>query len=169
MQMWKVLKRNSNYCVNEQGEVLSLRKNKVLSPKRNWDGYLRVQLWEHNSCEYVSIHRLVAEEFIPNPMNKPFVNHIDGNKSNNSVNNLEWCTQQENIQHAWDTGLSKTHLNSKLSKAVWQCDRLGDKIKMFPSTMEVERQLGINHVNVSYACKHNSFAHGYRWKYDENL
>lgn len=167
--MWKVLKQNTNYCVNERGEVLSLRKNKVLSPKRNWDGYLRVQLWEHNSCKYISIHRLVAEEFIPNPMNKPFVNHIDGDKTNNSVDNLEWCTQQENIRHAWDTGLSRTHLNSKLSKAVWQCDRSGNEIKMFPSTMEVERQLGINHSNVSYACKHNSIAHGYRWKYDENL
>lgn len=167
--MWRVLKRNNNYCVNERGEVLSLRKNKILSPKRNWDGYLRIQLWEHNHCKYISIHRLVAEEFIPNPTNKPFVNHIDGDKTNNSVDNLEWCTQQENIRHAWDTGLSRPHFNSKLSKAVWQCDSSGNKIKMFPSTMEVERQLGIKHSNISYACKHNSTCHGYRWKYDENL
>ena len=167
--MWRVLHRNENYCVNELGEVLSLRKNKLLSPKKNWDGYLRVQLWSNNSCEYVSIHRLVAEEFVPNPNSYNVVNHLDWDKSNNRADNLEWCTQQENIRHAWNTGLSKKQFNSKLSKAVWQCDAEGNQIRLFPSTMEVERELGIAHTNISYAIKHNSFARGYKWKYDKNL
>ena len=167
--MWKVLRRNENYCVNELGEVLSIRRKKVLSPKKNWDGYLRIQLWSNGSCEYVSIHRLVAEEFVPNPNGYDVVNHIDGDKSNNSADNLEWCTQQENIQHAWRNGLSKRRLNSKLSKAVWQCDSEGTLIRLFPSTMEVERELGIKHTNISYAVKHKSFAGGYKWKYDKNL
>jgi hypothetical protein len=63
------------------------------------------------------VHRLVALAFIPNPENKPSVNHKDGNKLNNNVDNLEWMTQQENVQHAWDTGLNESHRLS-ISKPV---------------------------------------------------
>lgn len=82
--------------------------------------------------------------------------------------NLEWVTQKENIKHAFDTGLSKPcPKNCKTSKKVGQYDSNGNLIKEFPSTMEVERMLGINHSNISYACKNNSTAHGFKWRYSE--
>lgn len=152
-----------NYGVSVDGWVCSFRKGKVLTPKKNWDGYLRVQLWHRNKCRFVSIHRLVAETYIPNPDNLPFVNHKDGNKGNNRVENLEWCTQRQNIQHAWRTGLSKGHLN-RLGKPVRQLTLEGGLVEVFPSQMEVERQLGISHVNVSRACRDKATAGGYRWE-----
>lgn len=159
---------NKNYAVDREGNVYSLRKNKRLTPKKNWDGYLRIQLWDHRHCEYVSIHRLVAQAFIPNPKNKPFINHKNGIKSDNRVENLEWCTQKENIQHAHKTGLSKKcPKNWKvLSKPIEQWTVDGKYIKTFPSQMEIERELGIPHTNISACCKGKMKTAGhYVWKY----
>lgn len=168
---------NEYYEVDTEGNVYSLRFNRKLSPKNNWDGYLRIQLWDHGKCQYVGIHRLIAEAFIPNPENKPFINHKNGNKQDNRVENLEWCTQQENIVHAWKTGLSKSHMNHpKQSAKVLQFSYDGQTlIKEWPSQMEVERQLGINHVNVSHSCRCNldvfrkrpSRAGGFVWRFAE--
>lgn len=169
-EIWKnITSYEGLYQVSNFGRVRSVRLNKILSPKHNWDGYLRIQLWRDNKNKYVFIHRLVAEAFIPNADNKPFVNHIDGNKSNDRVDNLEWCTQKENIKHAFATGLSTPCPKNwnRLSKAVLQCDCNGNVLREFPSQMEVERTLGISHSNISYACKHNGTAGGYVWRYAE--
>lgn len=160
----------NNYAVDRTGNVYSLRKNKQLTPKKNWDGYLRIQLWNHGDCRYVSIHRLVAEAFIPNPDNKPFINHKNGIKSDNRVENLEWCSQKENINHAFETGLShKCPKNFKFtSKPVEQWTVDGKYIKTFPSQMEVERVLGIYHTHVSACCigKAKTAGH-FVWKFAE--
>lgn len=161
--MWTNLKRNSMYAVNELGEVYSLRKNRTISPKVNHDGYLRVQLWSANQCEFVAIHRLIAETFLPNQDNKPFVNHIDGDKANNTVENLEWCTQKENIAHAWKNGLSHRHLNTS-GIAVRQIDSEKNIVGEFQSMMETERVTGIPHSNISQSILRNGTAGGYRWE-----
>lgn len=159
---WKTLERNRNYKISDKGEVFSLNQGKILSPKKNHDGYLRIQIWSHSKCEFVGIHRLVAETFIDNPNGKPFVNHKDGNKANNSVVNLEWCTQRENIRHAWNTGLSKSHLNLN-GRRVYQYSLEGELIKEFPSTMEIERTLGIYHCLISRAIAEKKPLKGYLW------
>lgn len=161
--MWTTLKRNPMYAVNETGDVYSLRKSRTLSPKKNHDGYLRIQLWSANQCEFVAIHRLIAETFIPNPNNKPFVNHIDGNKANNTVVNLEWCTQKENIAHAWGNGLSHRPLNT-CGIAVRQIDSQKNIIGEFHSMMEAERVTGIPHNNISQSILRNGTAGGYMWE-----
>ena len=115
----------------------------------------------------VQWHRVVAETFIPNPENKPFINHKNGVKSDNRIENLEWCTQKENILHAFKTGLSKSQTNGKLSKEIGQYDVQGNFIMVYPSTMEIERTLKIHHSRISYACKHGSVAGGYKWKYSK--
>ena len=106
-------------------------------------------------CEFVSIHRLVAEEYIPNPNNYPIVNHLDGDKQNNHYTNLEWCTQKDNIIHSWKNGFSKPRRNEKvkMSKRIDQLTLEGEYITTFPSTMEIERQLGIPHSQISNVCK----------------
>lgn len=88
------------YSVSDSGEVFSKRSGKYLKLAHKKNGYVYTELNVNGVTTYKRVHRLVAEAFIPNPENKPFVNHIDGNKSNNSVSNLEWVTGSENNIHA---------------------------------------------------------------------
>lgn len=91
---------NSDYYVCRDGYVIGV-KGKILVPKLTKTGYHELNLYLNDGTKiYPRVHRLVAQAFIPNPDNKPFVNHIDGDKTNNCVENLEWVTHQENMEHA---------------------------------------------------------------------
>ena len=89
--------------------VIRFRKGMVLKPHQNYSGYLWVSFCKNDVRKKKKIHRLVAQCFLPNPEGKPQVNHIDGNKHNNHVNNLEWVTPKENIHHAVENNLRKTN------------------------------------------------------------
>lgn len=106
-----------HYIVFDNGDIFNMYGYK-LTPQEVRGGYLR----QHINAKPEMIHRIVANCFIPNPLNKPCVNHIDGNKKNNHVSNLEWCTYSENMKHAVDTGLytavkGERNGQSKLTKA----------------------------------------------------
>lgn len=93
---WKILKENENYSINEKGEIKNNITKKILSPSINKDsGYYQIDLWKDNKSRKYTLHRLVANNFIPNPENKPTVDHIDGNRLNNNVSNLRWATYSE--------------------------------------------------------------------------
>ena len=95
--MWVKIARNNNYSINENGMVRNDNTEHIKQPFTNKDnGYLIVDLYMNNKSEKVPIHRLVAEAFIPNPENKATVDHIDGNRKNNSIDNLRWATYSEN-------------------------------------------------------------------------
>lgn len=100
------------YAVDSKGNVHSLvhgqsRRNKILIPHEK-NGYLAVNLFKHSKCKHFYIHRLVAEAFIPNPDNLSEVNHMDCNKHNNAVENLEWCDRKRNLNHSYENGLKRT-------------------------------------------------------------
>lgn len=93
------------YEVSDTGLIFSHKTNRLLKCSLTTHGYKRVALNTGHKSTFKHIHRIVAEAFIPNPDNLPQVNHVDGDKTNNHVSNLEWCNNSQNQQHAYDTGL----------------------------------------------------------------
>lgn len=106
-------KEYRNYEVSNEGEIYSLKHKKILKPGKNTKGYLTIGLFYEKKHISARVHRVVAETFIPNPDNKPQINHIDGDKTNNRVSNLEWVTDSENKRHAFSTGLMKSPVGEK--------------------------------------------------------
>lgn len=144
------------------------RKEKILKPSANNSDYLYIFLCKNGKKTMKTIHRLVAETFIPNPNNYEQVNHIDGNKQNNRMDNLEWCTRKHNMQEAFRIGLVKRPRGAKhpLSMRVNQYDLSGNLIKEWGCLKEIERELNFGHSNISNCCKGRyKSAYGYIWKY----
>ena len=101
MEYWKGIRDHPGYEISSLGRVRNTVTDYILKPYDDGDGYLRVKLHRVN-CR---VHLLVATAFIPNPGNKPVVNHMNGNKHDCRASQLEWATVAENTQHAWDNGL----------------------------------------------------------------
>lgn len=157
---------NGEYKVSDMGEVYSKRFNRPLKTYVTKSGYCRVKLYHNAKGKMFQVHRLVAEAFIKNPLNKPQVNHIDGNKLNNSVANLEWCTCHENLVHACANRLIDTSVAwHKNEKSVCQCDMKGNVVKTWNSMSEAARALGLQVSNISHCCKGNiKSTGGYKWQ-----
>jgi hypothetical protein len=164
------LKTKSGTVVNK------VYKAKNLKTYIGTHGYYSVGFHVNKINVTVNIHRLVAEAFIPNPDNKPEVNHKDGVKINNNVFNLEWVTQSENMKHSYNTGLQQPTWTGKFgiehpeSKSVIQLNKVGNILNKFGSGREAERKTGVNHKNISSCCRGiRMSAGGYCWKFDNIL
>jgi hypothetical protein len=113
--IWKEIENYPNYFISNDGQLKKIYKNGVELIKSSYvhrNKYKRVNMSNKDGVKYFSLHRLVALAFIENTLNKEDVNHIDGDKLNNNVNNLEWVTRKENIKHSWDMGLQQNMLDA---------------------------------------------------------
>lgn len=148
-QEWKDVKGYEGlYKISKTGVVYSLIKHRNLSYSKHKRGYHLVLLTKNKKHKQHYVHRLVAEAFIPNPQNKIEVNHKDGNKINNSVENLEWCTRVENSEHAYINGLRTMQCEISVEAL-----NLSDGCTcIYPSMSEASRQTGINIGNISRCC-----------------
>lgn len=163
-EIWKRIEWSPDYEISSYGRLKSYKRDKTngklikLTPRKT--GYITVQIDDIRTgkIKLTGVHRLVAEAFIPNPENKGDVNHIDENKSNNHVDNLEWMTRKENINYG-------THNEqvSEFRKKKIECIELN---KIFDSLTQASKELGISGSNISRVCNgKRSQAGGFRWRY----
>ena len=132
------------------------------------NGYYYVCLSKNGIVKNYFVHRLVAEVFLPNPDNLPCVNHKDEDKSNNNVDNLEWCTHEYNINYGTrNKRIGKSNTNGKRSKPVLQYTLDGQFVKEWSSIMECKRN-GYNHGHIIECCRKNRKTHkGFIWRYKD--
>lgn len=171
-EIWRDVKGYEGlYKVSSEGRVKSLERKdclgrtiqeRILKPVVRNDGYVGVNLYSGGKSKTLKVHRLVCEAFHDNPENKPCVNHIDENKTNNAASNLEWCTYEENNNH----GTHNERVAKTLGKPIGQYKLDGQLIKVWPSTAVVERQTGFGQGCIwGVANGKYKQAYGYIWKY----
>ena len=147
-----------DYCIDEYGNIYSLKSHKYLSQQKGKDGYYYVNLCKDGLRKIIAVHRLVAMNFIDNPYELPMVNHKDENRENNALSNLEWCTEKYNTNY----GTARERQAAKIKRAV-VCIETGE---VFLSQTEAGKSKGFNHQHICNCCKGKAqTAGGYHWRY----
>lgn len=161
-EVWKPIKEYEGlYEVSNLGRVNSLKGNIIIKPALN-KGYLRLVLYKNGKKKNKTIHQLVAEAFVDNPNNYSCINHINEIKTDNRVENLEWCDNNYNDNY----GTRNERIAKGLSKKIVQLDSNNNYIKTWENASDVERMIGINQGNIRSCCKNiRKSAGGYIWKY----
>lgn len=143
-EQWTIVKNCSKYSVSNYGQVKNNRNDFILKPRPDRKGYLRVSIPNNDGIiKDQLIHRLVAKAFCSGEKDGFDVNHIDGNKSNNRADNLEWCTRSHNLKHGYRIGLRSSPQNRCKSVRIIETE------ETFPSVRECARSLGCRHSNIS--------------------
>lgn len=176
-EVWKDIKGyEGKYQVSNLGRIKSFdfdkfHKGRILKPSYCTSGYLKVHLRKNKKSKQFMIHRIVASEFIDNAENKKTVNHINGIKTDNRVENLEWCSYSENLKHAYKLGLNSWNpKKGKPQKRVLQIDKdTGVVLKEYISIGEASRAIvGKNYSGISDCCNNRQkTAYGYIWRFAE--
>jgi hypothetical protein len=163
---WKIIKEFPNYSVSQYGDI---KRNDISTskiPTLGTNTYLSINLYYNGKHKFRTVHRIVAEAFIPNPDNLPCVNHIDGDKTNNHYKNLEWCNHSNNMKHAYESGIRKPHNKWNNEKEVFQYDLEGEVLGNYPSVKEAAKQTGCNIKSIARVCRGERNKHGgFKWSY----
>ena len=150
-----------NYEVSNLGKIRNIKSGRILKPQPDKDGYLRLGLYENNKKKKLFLHRIIATTFIDNPEGKPCVNHIDENKLNNDLSNLEWCTIRENNIH----GTRIKRIAEKRSIEVIQLDLNDNILNVFKSMVQAEQETGVFASSIGACCSgKRKSAGGFKWK-----
>lgn len=161
------MKEYDGFLVDDDFNIYSERTGKKLTPSLGTDGYLQVQYrTEDDHSHHNRVHVIFAHCFIPNPDGLKYVNHIDSNKTNNSLDNLEWCTNSYNVYHGWHSG-NRTHKNNtKLIVESLNHEFVGK----FKSIRECAKNLGIDRHKIARVLKHELQEDylGYLFSYDNS-
>lgn len=151
--MWKEIINHPNYEINELGQVKNKIKGNLLTPFKTTNGYLRIRISDKGAYQ---LHYLIALHFIDNPNNYTEINHINGNKLDNSIENLEWSNRSLNMIHAYNKGLAKNtfknnkgenHYNSKLKKE--DIIKIKEMLKNNITQVEISRQFNVSKQTIS--------------------
>jgi len=157
---WKDIPNIAKYQCSDTGLIRNKYTGEILKQSINQKGYIQHCISINGKRKIIFPHRIVALLYVDNPKNEQTVNHIDGNKINNNANNLEWCSVKENTTHAAEILKRKMW---GLNKKTVLCVETG---KTFPSTLAVEKEMGIDNAWVSDICNGKKIsAHGYHFKY----
>ena len=149
------------YEVSNLGKIRNIKSGRILKPQLDKDGYLTHNLYGYDKQKYLLLHRIIATAFIDNPEGKPCVNHIDENKLNNDLRNLEWCTVRENNIH----GTRTKRAAEKLSQKVIQLDLNDNVLNEFESMVQAERETGVSRRSIGRCCNGKlKSSRGYKWK-----
>ena len=150
-----------NYEVSNLGKVRNIKTGIVLKPRLHRNGYLMHQLCENNKRKFLYLHRIIATAFIDNPEEKPCVNHIDENKLNNDLSNLEWCTVRENLVH----GTRMKRIAEKNFKKVIQLDLNDNVLNVFESIKQAGQETGVFATSISACCNGRiKSSGGFKWR-----
>ena len=160
---WKpIVGFEKNYLVSDSGQILSLHRHKVLKPKIDRYGYKVVGLYINGKLYHRTVHRLVAQAFIPNPDNLPTVNHINEDKTDNRAINLEWASIADNDNHGTR---NERMANTKCRLPVEQILPGGTTVR-YKGVKDAYRKTGINRCGIALCCKNiRKTAGGYEWRY----
>lgn len=161
-EIWKeILGYENLYEVSNLGKVRNMRTGRILKPGPDKDGYLLICLYKNGRRTTNKLHRLVAQAFLPNS-SKPQINHKDEDKTNNCVNNLEWCDAKYNANY----GTRNKKVSERNGIPVLQFNMQGDLIKEFPSLHSAALSLGISKQAIWSSCNNiNKTCCGFIWKY----